>query len=141
MAASRVQSPYSSLDWGNVLAEVNTEDGGSENDDSENDNYEALRGLTLRQLNEAKDVRKIHRSLAYRPINAVEKLAKEGYLINMPIDVGQFVENGQVKVIYCPTKDMIADILTKPLGVSQFLYLRDYLLGYKIPAKGCVMGK
>ena len=55
--------------------------------------------------------------------------------------VGQFVENGQVKVIYCPTKDMIADILTKPLGVSQFLYLRDYLLGYKIPAKGCVMGK
>lgn len=86
MAASRVQSPHSSLDWGNVLAEVNTEDGGSENDDSESDNYEALRGLTLRQLNEAKDVRKIHRSLAYRPINAVEKLAKEGYLINMPID-------------------------------------------------------
>ena len=39
MAASRVQSPYSSLDWGNVLAEVNTEDGGSENDDSESDNY------------------------------------------------------------------------------------------------------
>ena len=55
--------------------------------------------------------------------------------------VGQFVENGQIKVIHCPTKNMIADILTKPLGVSQFLYLRDYLLGYKIPAKGCVIGK
>ena len=41
---------------------------------------------------------------------------------------GQFVENGQIKGIHCPTKDMIADILTKPLGVSQFLYLRDYLL-------------
>ena len=54
--------------------------------------------------------------------------------------VGQFVENGQIKVIHCPTKNMIADILTKPLGVSQFLYLRDYLLGYKIPKKGCVMG-
>ena len=54
--------------------------------------------------------------------------------------VGQFVENGQIKVIHCPTKNMIADILTKPLGVSQFLYLRDYLLGYKIPEKGCVMG-
>ena len=54
--------------------------------------------------------------------------------------VGQFVENGQVKVVQCPTKYMIADILTKPLGPSQFLYLRDYLLGYKIPEKGCVMG-
>ena len=32
--------------------------------------------------------------------------------------VGQFVENGQIKVIHCPTKNMIADILTKPLGVS-----------------------
>ena len=30
--------------------------------------------------------------------------------------------------------------LTKPLGPSQFLFLRDYLLGYKIPEKGCVMG-
>ena len=54
--------------------------------------------------------------------------------------VGQFVENGQIKVVHCPTKYMIADILTKPLGPSQFLYLRDYLLGYKIPEKGCVMG-
>ena len=54
--------------------------------------------------------------------------------------VGQFVENGQIKVVHCPTKNMTADVLTKPLGVSQFLYLRDYLLGYKIPKKGCVMG-
>ena len=54
--------------------------------------------------------------------------------------VGQFVENGQIKVVHCPTKNMIADILTKPLGASQFLYLRDYLLGYKMPEKGCVMG-
>ena len=53
---------------------------------------------------------------------------------------GQFVENGQVKVARCPTRRMIADVLTKPLGPSQFLYLRDYLLGYKIPEKGCVMG-
>ena len=54
--------------------------------------------------------------------------------------VAQFLENGQIKIIHCPTKHMIADILTKPLGPSQFLYLRDYLLGYKIPEKGCVMG-
>ena len=32
--------------------------------------------------------------------------------------VGQFVENGQIKVVHCPTKRMIADILTKPLGPS-----------------------
>ena len=31
--------------------------------------------------------------------------------------VGQFVENGQIKVVHCPTKHMIADILTKPLGL------------------------
>ena len=54
--------------------------------------------------------------------------------------VAQFVENGQIKVIHCPTKSMIADVLAKPLGVSQLLRLRDYLLGYKTPEKGCVMG-
>ena len=31
-------------------------------------------------------------------------------------------------------------LLLLPLGPPQFLYLRDYLLGYKIPEKGCVMG-
>ena len=54
--------------------------------------------------------------------------------------VGQFVENGQVKIVHCPTKRMTADALTKPLGPSQLLRLRDYLLGYKILEKGCVMG-
>ena len=49
--------------------------------------------------------------------------------------VGQFVENGQIKIVHRPTKRMIADILTKPLGPSQLLRLRDYLLGYNIPEK------
>ena len=52
---------------------------------------------------------------------------------------GQFVENGQVKVTRRPTEYMTADALTKPLGVSQLLRLRDYLLGYEAPEKGCVM--
>ena len=50
--------------------------------------------------------------------------------------VGQFLENGQIKIVHCPTKQMIADILTKSLGPSQFLYLRDYLLGYKYRRRG-----
>ena len=52
--------------------------------------------------------------------------------------VNQFVSSGDIEVVHCPTKLMIADILTKPLQPAQFLYLRDYLLGYKIPEKGCV---
>ena len=37
----------------------------------------------------------------------------------------------------CPTKEMIADVMTKPLPTSLFLYLRDYLLGYKLrPEEG-----
>ena len=52
--------------------------------------------------------------------------------------VNQFVSSGDIEVVHCPTKLMMADILTKPLQPAQFLYLRDYLLGYKIPEKGCV---
>ena len=48
------------------------------------------------------------------------------------------LKSGDIEVVHCPTKLMIADILTKPLQPAQFLYLRDYLLGYKIPEKGCV---
>ena len=52
--------------------------------------------------------------------------------------VNQFITSGDVIVIHCRTQIMIADILTKPLALQQFLYLRDYLLGYAIPQKGCV---
>ena len=63
------------------LAEVNF----NFNDDDD-DKYEALRGVNLKRLNEAKAVRSVHRRLAYRPINAIAKLVKEGYISNMPID-------------------------------------------------------
>ena len=52
--------------------------------------------------------------------------------------VHQFITTGDIIVIHCGTHNMIADILTKPLTLQQFLYLRDYLLGYAIPQKGCV---
>jgi hypothetical protein len=37
------------------------------------------------------------------------------------------VENGNIKVVYCYTKDMLADILTKGLPKQSFTYLRDAL--------------
>ena len=39
----------------------------------------------------------------------------------------------EFEIARCPTSEQIADILTKPLQGSQFLYLRDLLLGYKMP--------
>ena len=52
--------------------------------------------------------------------------------------VEQFVTSGKIDLLHCPTKEMIADMMTKPLPVPLYLYLRDYLLGYKLPKKGCV---
>jgi hypothetical protein len=45
--------------------------------------------------------------------------------------VKQFLDNGEFQLEHCPTKEMVADILTKPLQGEQFLELRDYLLGYE----------
>ena len=44
--------------------------------------------------------------------------------------VKQYVENGTMKIQHCPTLQMIADILTKPLQGELFRRLRDLLLGY-----------
>ena len=45
--------------------------------------------------------------------------------------VHQYLEDGTMKIHYCPTLDMIADILTKPLQGASFEKLRDLLLGYE----------
>jgi hypothetical protein len=44
--------------------------------------------------------------------------------------IKQFIDSKEMELIYCPTEDMIADILTKPLSGELFRKLRDYLLGY-----------
>ena len=67
MAATETQPSHD--DWDKVVMNITTEDK-SMND---NDQYESLRGLSLRQLREAKQVRAVHRSMAYRPTNAVSK--------------------------------------------------------------------
>ena len=40
------------------------------------------------------------------------------------------VENGDIRIVYTPTDEMWADILTKPLVGEKFLLMRDTLLGY-----------
>ena len=45
--------------------------------------------------------------------------------------VKQYLDNGEFRLEHCPTKEMIADILTKPLQGELFLELRDLLLGYE----------
>ena len=41
------------------------------------------------------------------------------------------IAQGEVKLQHCPTKDMVADILTKPLQGEQFFRLRAKLLGHE----------
>ena len=45
--------------------------------------------------------------------------------------VKQYLDNGEFQLKHCPTQEMIADILTKPLQGATFLEMRDLLLGYK----------
>ena len=45
----------------------------------------------------------------------------------------QFIDSGEMQVVYCPTDKMVADILTKPLQGEHFEAGRDYLLGYVTP--------
>ena len=44
--------------------------------------------------------------------------------------VKQYLDQKVMKISHCPTKEMIADILTKPIQGEQFRILRDMLLGY-----------
>jgi hypothetical protein len=43
--------------------------------------------------------------------------------------VHDLIARNQASVVYVPTHDMVADILTKPLQGVQFARLRDILLG------------
>ena len=40
------------------------------------------------------------------------------------------VEDGTIEMVYVPTDELVADVLTKPMGGSKFKYLRAKLLGW-----------
>ena len=40
------------------------------------------------------------------------------------------VDSGDIEIVYTPTDDMIADILTKPLQGDKFRILRQFLLNW-----------
>ena len=50
------------------------------------ESFESLRTANVKRLKEAQKVRRVHRSMAYKPINSVDKLLKERYLVNCPLD-------------------------------------------------------
>ena len=47
--------------------------------------------------------------------------------------VKQYLDDGTFHLVHCPTEDMIADILTKPLQGPQFFKLRALVLGHAVP--------
>ena len=44
--------------------------------------------------------------------------------------IKQYLDNGEIRLVHCPTLLQVADILTKPLQGKLFCDLRDKLLGY-----------
>jgi len=50
------------------------------------------------------------------------------------------ITKGEILIQHCPTEEMVADILTKPMAGAQFKKLRDIMLGKSVSeiiSKGC----
>jgi len=60
-----------------------------------------------------------------RSLNAKTKHIKLKYYF-----IKQYFDNGDFELEYCPTADMVADILTKPMQGKLFFKLRALLLGH-----------
>jgi hypothetical protein len=43
------------------------------------------------------------------------------------------VNSKEIEIVYCPTDQMVADILTKPIVGEKFIVLRDMLLNWTCP--------
>lgn len=43
------------------------------------------------------------------------------------------IKEGKVKLVYCGTKDQVADIMTKPLKLDAFVKLRELLGVCEVP--------
>jgi hypothetical protein len=53
-------------------------------------------------------------------------------------NIRDYVERKEFAIEYCPSEEMIADILTKPLGPTQFRKLRSLLNVQPVPPAGGV---
>ena len=51
------------------------------------------------------------------------QFARNKHLLNRHSFIKQHIENGDITLQYCPTKEMLADMLTKPLPKVQLQYL------------------
>jgi hypothetical protein len=75
-------------------------------------------------------------SIVYQDNMSTIKLAEKGegnfgttrHLNVRFFKIKELIDNGTIKLVYCPTEHMIADILTKPLSGKLFLNLRRKLL-------------
>ena len=47
--------------------------------------------------------------------------------------VKERVDTGEIKIVHMGTKEMYANVLTKPLQGAQFVYERESLTGWKLP--------
>lgn len=66
-----------------------------------------------------------------RLIEAGKSLSERTRHINIRFFyVHQYVSDGIIKMVHCPTKSMRADGFTKPLQGKEFIEFRDYILGY-----------
>jgi hypothetical protein len=59
----------------------------------------------------------------------IETMQKTKYMRVRIAHVKESIEDANVKIRYCPTDEMIVDILTKPISGRQFKKLRDKMLG------------
>lgn len=89
--------------------------------------------LWIRRL--LKDFKQLEKdpTTIYEDNQSCLKLIKEEKLSNRSkhIDVHTYfvkdhVDKGTIKCIYCPTEDMVADLLTKPLPASRIIKLRTH---------------
>jgi len=99
-------------------------------------------GYTFRILNFVKEQGyDIDSGTIYQDNQAAMKLAMNGrsnssrtrHIKIRYFFVKQFLDTGELQLVYCPTDKMVADILTKPLQGDLFARARDMLLGYESP--------
>ena len=53
-------------------------------------------GMSMSQYNRAREIRRVHKAIGYRDRNALSKLIKKGWLVNLPVDRQLLARNCEV---------------------------------------------